>query len=682
MKKIASFILKNKRVFISVAIALVCVVVFVSAYLLYFSNTEDKAMGMEINGVYGGDRIPLEAGTTVSQVFNAKTTFYSLASVFEATDLDKGTVFCRIYNNETGELLGEATRDISDCKGGFTAFDFTGVTFQTPVLLRAEFFAEYDGERVIYIQRSNLNELSDGILLVNAEVTVGTLPIRIVFDKLGSSFNYIYLVLAIILTAFFVLMYNLWADKRIAAHKLFLIAVIILGLLYSFILPPYSAPDEEKHIDQSFNMSSYFLGATGRKGLNPSTNYRRQCDDDLIIRRRVTTVFSYREIVENFFSTTDEPANSVVVRSEDSAITNGVDLGYILSALGITLARLLYLGYVPTLFLGRLFNLAFFVWLSYLAVKITPTGKSILAAVALLPTTFHVAASYSRDSMIIAVSLFYVAYCLYCAYSEKVKELKLSNIAILAVCAILLSSQKTVYFVLALLFLIIPKDKYKNIKWLSLSRWGLLACIFVTLCACNWSMFSNMLNSFLSLFTPTASAAVGETAKYTVAATATEYYTVSYMLTHIPDVVYLVFQTFYDNFFFFYKSMLGGTFGFFDLNVSDLWVVALTVILALAAFDNKDELILKKRDKGFGILICLGVIVLVWLGAITWTETTAAVIYGIQGRYFLPILPLILLCFKNKRLSFEGDLSKTVIFSSCIIEIGVLVNMLASIVKR
>ena len=259
MKKIASFILKNKRVFISVAIALVCVVVFVSAYLLYFSNTEDKAMGMEINGVYGGDRIPLEAGTTVSQVFNAKTTFYSLASVFEATDLDKGTVFCRIYNNETGELLGEATRDISDCKGGFTAFDFTGVTFQTPVLLRAEFFAEYDGERVIYIQRSNLNELSDGILLVNAEVTVGTLPIRIVFDKLGSSFNYIYLVLAIILTAFFVLMYNLWADKRIAAHKLFLIAVIILGLLYSFILPPYSAPDEEKHIDQSFNMSNKLL---------------------------------------------------------------------------------------------------------------------------------------------------------------------------------------------------------------------------------------------------------------------------------------------------------------------------------------------------------------------------------------------------------------------------------------
>ena len=49
-----------------------------------------------------------------------------------------------------------------------------------------------------------------------------------------------------------------------------------------------------------------------------------------------------------------------------------------------------------------------------------------------------------------------------------------------------------------------------------------------------------MPHSFLSLFTPTASAAVVKQLKYNVAATATEYYTVFVYAHHIPDVVYLV----------------------------------------------------------------------------------------------------------------------------------------------
>ena len=65
---------------------------------------------------------------------------------------------------------------------------------------------------------------------------------------------------------------------------------------------------------------------------------------------------------------------------------------------------MLRLGFVPTLLLGRLANLLLFAALALWAVRWAPFGRRVLAAAALLPMTLHLAASFSRDSVLLGLA--------------------------------------------------------------------------------------------------------------------------------------------------------------------------------------------------------------------------------------------------------------------------------------
>ena len=87
-------------------------------------------------------------------------------------------------------------------------------------------------------------------------------------------------------------------------------------------------------------------------------------------------------------------------------------LAYVPQAMGIALARMLGLGGLGLLFMGRLFNLMFFTAMGCLTIRRMPFGKEVAAGAALLPMTLHLAASFSYDVMIIALSGYFSAVCL------------------------------------------------------------------------------------------------------------------------------------------------------------------------------------------------------------------------------------------------------------------------------
>ena len=84
-----------------------------------------------------------------------------------------------------------------------------------------------------------------------------------------------------------------------------------LGLLYSFVLPPYAAPDEKYHINQSFTLACRWANDLShdewRMGKVPTTtSFRRVGDEDADLQNENTTVFTWEAFTSQLFTTTDQ----------------------------------------------------------------------------------------------------------------------------------------------------------------------------------------------------------------------------------------------------------------------------------------------------------------------------------------------------------------------------------------
>ena len=210
---------------------------------------------------------------------------------------------------------------------------------------------------------------SDGVALWKEQMSVsgravdGTMAMQITYQRIGGYLTRFFLLvagLAAVLAAFAV-----WAvlGKKLALHRLVFVLVLGFGLLYSFVLPPYAAPDEKYHINQSFTLASRWANDLSREewrmGRVPTTTtFRRVGDEDADLQNENTTVFTWEAFTSQLLTTTEEPFDSHQEYNELQTDQN--PLLYLASAAAVFLAYLLHLGFAPALLLGRLANLLLF----------------------------------------------------------------------------------------------------------------------------------------------------------------------------------------------------------------------------------------------------------------------------------------------------------------------------------
>lgn len=251
---------------------------------------------------------------------------------------------------------------------------------------------------------------------------------------------------------------------RMPLHRLVFVLVLCFGMLYSFVLPPYAAPDEKYHINQSFTLACKWANMLSpdewRMGNVPlDMTYRREHDFDPLLQNEKTTVFSWQELSENLFTTTPDSFDSHTALEELQTDRNPTL--YLFSAAAVFLAYVFHLGFVPALMLGRTANLIVFALLAALAVKAAPFGRRVFAAAALLPMTLHLAASFSRDSLLLGLAFAFSALCMQAIFGCKDGLVLPVRLWLpLAVFGILLAPAKLVYLPLAALFLLIPNSRF------------------------------------------------------------------------------------------------------------------------------------------------------------------------------------------------------------------------------
>ena len=394
---------------------------------------------------------------------------------------------------------------------------------------------------------------------------------------------------------------------------------LIGGLVYSFIIPVGLVPDEPIHVE----LMCYSLGVEGL-----SAQYYNVLEQGNILSR-------VRDQQEDI----DPEVYSAVskLKFDKSQITFSPDIkkevvGYIPCGIGFWLGYLFNLPIVWCAQLGEIFALIFFAIVGYFALKIMPAYKEVMCAIMLIPMNLQQCASLNYDSVLLPLCYLFVAYMFYLKYEKDKLDVK-AYVTILVLIG-LIALIKIPYSLLIGLYLIIPDSK----KPYSLSKKAKLIIVIVVLC-------------------------LGIAGMY-VLRNVNLVYVILGSILQWKDTLRILKSTIGSLGWYYMQSMIGD-FGWLDCVVPDWFIVfSLLSILAFAQIKQKENAVVRVWDRALYILLSCAIFVLVVIGILQWYMnlmgidnstlklfrqglSQVSVVAGIQGRYWLPILPCCILAFAN-----------------------------------
>jgi uncharacterized membrane protein len=258
-----------------------------------------------------------------------------------------------------------------------------------------------------------------------------------------------------------------WVDTRLP-HRF----VLIVGLLYGgglvFLSPPYSVPDELAHFHRAYHCSQGKLYASKRDGATGDELPSSLVETYQAIVGQARSDAEY-EIswakIKRAFAIPLAPEQQQFTRFANTALYSPVP--YLPQSLAILAARRWQPAPLTLFYLARIANLIVYVLLAAAAVRQTPVQKWTMAMVALIPMSVYLAASLSADAMMLGLSLLIVATILKLALGNEKPSRR--SLLVLGFLFVLLSLSKQPYLALALLFFTIPSRQFASParRWLT-----------------------------------------------------------------------------------------------------------------------------------------------------------------------------------------------------------------------
>ncbi|MDY4879673.1 MAG: DUF2142 domain-containing protein, partial [Gemmiger sp.] len=350
-----------------------CLAALLLVWLAVVRPNADKSLSERVCDEYSLYAL-IEPGGSAEQTFSTGNDLIVMGFVFGTRGgQPTGDLELVLSDAGTGEILARSTGDMAGIlPGQYVALglDHT-VEGAEGRRYRVTLTPHYTGDGRLTIGHSDGAVLWNDSFTVNGEAVEGTLALLITYRQIGGFLSRFFLVIGAL--ACLVVFFGVWAalSRKLALHKLVFVLVLAFGILYSFVLPPYAAPDEKYHINQSFTLACQWAnrlsGDEWKMGHVPlDMTYRREHDADPLLQEERTTVFSWQELCGNLLTTTTDSFDSHVALEELQTDRNPAM--YLVSAAAVFVGYLLHLGFVPTLMLGRTANLVVFALLAAFAV--------------------------------------------------------------------------------------------------------------------------------------------------------------------------------------------------------------------------------------------------------------------------------------------------------------------------
>lgn len=443
-------------------------------------------------------------------------------------------------------------------------------------------------------------------------------------QKLNSSikFNYSYnsnIILYIVIMSIIAIMTAIiFSYKNFKIEKLVLGLILFYGILFSLFNPIIDSPDEYPHF--------YKAVATSDFKLLKYDSYEYDISDSYfdVVQNRDNTIFN-NSLWENLSNN-----KSRLKKTDIVGMAVYAPWGYIPQAIAIKVGKIMNLDMAITFYLGRIFNLILYAFLSYYAIKIIPKFKTFISVIALSPMAIFISSSYNQDSVTYGLALVFVSWIVK-LYNQDERSIKYKTIIIFTILSTALSILKFPYMLFCLLFLFIPKKIFYNRK---INLMGKCSVIGVT--------FSLTILYFLNVSTKFVEFRIEG---------ANSINQLKFIFANITYVIYIFIKAM----FYHMGDYVAQLFTFGWLSYSPPLIIVyfyLTFLLIIGIFYTED-LNISTMNK-----VLIAVITVAIYGALhlilymTWTPVGLNDIHGVQGRYLIPLFMLIPI-LKNNNMTIK-----------------------------
>ena len=424
-----------------------------------------------------------------------------------------------------------------------------------------------------------------------------------------------------------------WALNHPA--EVFVVLSVSFGVAIIFRMAPLTGSDEFTHFPRAYQVQE---GQYWEKSF-PNNQYGGQLPNNI-----AAMVNDYRDLSrkssQDEFNARKQQLSSLYgkqksIGSKKVDMLFGSDAVYppwsfLPSIVGITIAKVIHAPLIWYVYLARLMTL--FVWIALVweAIRLLPQGKWFLFTLALLPTSITQSATVGIDGLLNGVSWIMIA-LVFAILAEKV-VIKKSTLYILFILAVMLCVIKQGYWLIAAWPMVIPSKYF--FKQHHSRIWKILTVLVLLVVSILFALFSKNLISH-AILTPRDGVYINSANQ------------LSYVLHNPAQFIYDVFlQPFTKS----YDTVFLGFVGILTNRLIYLSVLVITILyLGLFLSFTQVEVVRNFVEYHKRLIICacaiiVGTYFLVSLGLyLDFTQVGSSVVEGVVGRYFLPVIPLLII---------------------------------------
>ena len=312
----------------------------------------------------------------------------------------------------------------------------------------------------------------------------------------------------------------------------------------------------------------------------------------------------------------------------ESEISYG-KVGYVFFGIILFIGRIFNLSFTFYFKFAKIFNLIFYSLGMAYVIKKAKIGKKTIFGIALIPTVVFLSSQYSYDHFVTLGIFLSTVQIINTFVDEKekidFKWMVIFLVGILGACFI-----KAVYVVFILLFLLVPKERFVNKKQMIKLRF-LIFIVFLLIMST--FVLPTINGSFVADYRG------GDTSVSKQLALI-----LKHPFAYLEVLKNTMFKEFVYKFFGIYTI---GSFAYLGNVSSNCYLVYLIYLIVLACSDKSSyHISVKERFSILFVLLCT--ILLIWTALyLAFTPVGNSSIGGVQGRYFIPIMYALYLCFSS-----------------------------------
>lgn len=440
-----------------------------------------------------------------------------------------------------------------------------------------------------------------------------------------------------------------FAEKQFSVEIKFLFLSIPIAISMLIMLNNY-AYDEPAHQAAAYHYSNVILGTaqydahklvSARKA---DVKYQSEYDKYVCENEQIMAAWSR---IQDFEWTTDE---TEMILWEDAyyLISGPAFFSYFPYIIVIVISRFLGLGSLLMWILCRVVGFAIYEIGCFFAIKKTPIAKGLFAFAAASPMAIYSATGITYDSTTIWVSFLLMALI----FTWWKRALSLKEWFVLVILAVILSGCKGGIYLTILILLFAVSIKRWN---LTIKKISIIVGLLISVSLLFLVLYGDKLKQLLycNLDDSESWYAYGSGFAFV--------YPIRFIKMMINTVV-VNWEMYLGQLFGYRTQWMNGTIPFFIV------VIFIGLFWAITIYSDDEEYV-STQEKIFVFIVLLFEYIGMHIIMLHNTKVGLEYIFGVQGRYFVPLLPLIGIIFTNNSLSRIKNSERTLFASYYIAQI-------------